>query len=673
MKKLSIVILMTVFLWPLLSCAVVLKDDYPRLANYFLKWEISDTEAVELAKWDVLILDMEVQENSREQLIKIRALNPRIIILAYITSEEILDNINNYNQAYVRQDFDRGLFDGWWLRDAQGYKVSNWSNTSMFNLSDGARSDANGQRFNDYLPEFVVNKLKSTGLWDGVFYDNTWGNVSWINNKNLDLNNDGQAESAAVADNLWSVGFQKMLAKTRALAGKNFIIIGNGQIYDNYQSTLNGMMLENFPSPWENGGTWSGSMQTYSKLSTLNADPQISVINIYDKNQQNYRHVRYGLASTLLGDGFFSYDYDVTSPGQTWWYDEYSVNLGSAQSTAYNLLAASGVGGNWSSGLWRRDFKNGVALVNSTAKKRIYVFAQEELEKIKGVQDKVVNNGQKINYLALEPQDGIVLWKRSTLITDSAFVNGYFYRVYNLGGSKQGNGFFSYFGAYPGGSEIIIFNGNSRQQNLNLSGTNGQIGIYQNGKKIKTLIPYGNLYNKSLSLATPIKNASWQNIIVGAGVGGGPQVSIFTGDGQLKYSFFAYDKNLRGGVNVAAGDFNGDGQTEIVTAPGPGTEPRIKIFSLSGRLESSFLAYDSKFNGGVNVAAGDFNGDGRQEIVTGPVSVGGPQVRVFSSSGRVLGSFFAYDQSYHGGIKVAASDINADGQAEILVGLKNFY
>ncbi|MFA6995174.1 MAG: putative glycoside hydrolase [Patescibacteria group bacterium] len=673
MKKILIIILISVFFWPLLSRAVVLKDDYPRLANYFLKWEISDTEALELAKWDVLILDMEVQENSRDQLIKIRELNPRIIILAYITSQEILDNINEYNQAYVRQDLDRGLFDGWWLRDAQGYKVSNWPNTSMLNLSDGALPDAKGERFNDYLPEFVVNKLKSTGLWDGVFYDNTWGELSWVSNKNLDLNNDGQAESAATADRLWAEGFKKMLAKTRALAGRDFIIIGNGRVYEGYQTILNGVMLENFPSAWENGGTWSGSMQTYLKLPTLNAYPQISIINIYDKNQQNYRRMRYGLSSTLLGDGFYSHDYDVTSPGQTWWYDEYSVNLGTPRSSAYNLLAAPGVGGNWSSGLWRRDFKNGVAIVNSTAKKQVYVFAQEEFEKIKGVQDKIINNGQKINYLSLEPQDGILLWKRSTLITDSAFVNGYFYRVYNLGGVKQGNGFFSYVGAYPGEAEVIISSSDNNKKNMNLSGASGQVGIYQNGKKIKTLVPYGNLYKKSLSLAAPLKDAYWPNIIVGAGIGGGPQVSVFTGDGRLKYSFFAYDKNLRGGVNVAAGDFNGDGQIEIATAPGPGTEPRIKIFSLSGRLENNFLAYDSKFKGGVNVAAGDFNGDGRQEIATSPVSAGGPQVRIFNSNGRVLGSFFAYDQSYHGGINVAASDINADGRAEILVGLKNFY
>ncbi len=56
--------------------------DYPRLANYYLEWSLSDEEALNLAKWDLLILDMEVQENSPEAILKIRNYNPNIKILA---------------------------------------------------------------------------------------------------------------------------------------------------------------------------------------------------------------------------------------------------------------------------------------------------------------------------------------------------------------------------------------------------------------------------------------------------------------------------------------------------------------------------------------------------------------------------------------------------------------
>jgi len=33
----------------------------------------------------------------------------------------------------------------------------------------------------------------------------------------------------------------------------------------------------------------------------------------------------------------------------------------------------------------------------------------------------------------------------------------------------------------------------------------------------------------------------------------------------------------------------------------------------------------------------------------------------------------AYDASYHGGVRVSVSDVNEDGNLEILTGIKNLY
>ncbi|MFA5886947.1 MAG: putative glycoside hydrolase [Patescibacteria group bacterium] len=671
LKKLFGLIVVLAIFSPLALQAAVLPANFPRLANYFLKWEISDEEVPKLAKWNLLVLDMETQETSRDKILRIRELNPKIIILVYITSQEILDKVDYYNQAYLRQEFNKGISSAWWLRDMSGNKISNWPNTSMFNLSDGAPVDETGQRFIDYLPEFIVARLKSSGLWDGVFYDNTWNSVSWVSPQSLDLNNDGVPESSSEVDRLWAAGFKKMLAKTRALAGQDFVIVGNGQIYEGFQPLLNGMMLENFPAPWENGGTWAGSMETYLELSRLNLNPQLPIINVYDKNQNNFRHFRYGLVSTLLGDGFYSYDYDVTNHGQTWWYDEYEVNLGAAQSALYNLLDNSAT--KLQAGLWRRDFKNGIALVNSTSQKKTYVFQREEFEKINGQQDSLFNNGQKINYIQLESRDAVVLLKKaSVVINQASFTNGYFFRVFNGQGETVSNGFFSYLSMFPGSSEVFVSNFEG-ESNFSLGASLGQLSLFSNGRQMMNLKPYGVAYKKSLSFAASLKDNALEKIAVGAGLGGGPQVQLFSAGGKLESSFFAYDKNRRGGVNVALGDIDGDGALEIVTGPGQGDEPVVKTFSLQGKLKTSFLAYDKNMRGGVNVALGDIDGDGALEIVTGPASAGGPQIRIFSARGKNLRNFFAYDQKFHGGIRVSASDINNDGQAEILVGLKNFY
>jgi len=129
MKRLLLAGLTLFLLIPTTSQASSVKNVYPRLANYFLRWEITDSEANQLAKWDLLVLDMEVQENSRRELEKIRELNPNIIILAYITSQEILDDAEHYNNAYMRQKLASRLYEGWWLRDKDGAKISNWPYT----------------------------------------------------------------------------------------------------------------------------------------------------------------------------------------------------------------------------------------------------------------------------------------------------------------------------------------------------------------------------------------------------------------------------------------------------------------------------------------------------------------------------------------------------------------
>jgi uncharacterized repeat protein (TIGR01451 family) len=164
-------------------------------------------------------------------------------------------------------------------------------------------------------------------------------------------------------------------------------------------------------------------------------------------------------------------------------------------------------------------------------------------------------------------------------------------------------------------------------------------------------------------------------IITGAGVGGGPQVRVFQvigGSVTELAGFFAYDPAFPGGVHVAAGDVTGDGVAEIVTGAGPSGGPHVRVWSLRGGLSeiAGFFAYDPGFTGGVSVATGDIDGDGVAEIVTGPGPGGGPHVRVFNVSGAVTerASFMAYDPAFPGGVLVASGDLNGDGRAEIITG-----
>jgi hypothetical protein len=161
-------------------------------------------------------------------------------------------------------------------------------------------------------------------------------------------------------------------------------------------------------------------------------------------------------------------------------------------------------------------------------------------------------------------------------------------------------------------------------------------------------------------------------IVTGANAGGSPKVRVFDKNGQAVSQFIAYEKTFNGGVNVAMGDLGVDGTDEIIVGPGRGRQPQVKIFRRDGSFIASFMAYDSRFRGGVRVAVGDINGDGHNEIITSAGLGGGPQVRVFSQTNgswqaMAGANTMVYDSHFRGGIFVASGDVNGDGQDEIVV------
>lgn len=162
-------------------------------------------------------------------------------------------------------------------------------------------------------------------------------------------------------------------------------------------------------------------------------------------------------------------------------------------------------------------------------------------------------------------------------------------------------------------------------------------------------------------------------------VANGPdqRVAVYTVDGASVGSFAAYPGLFQGGVRVASGDVDGDRDRdpEIVTAPGPGLEPEVGVFTRiwseqrdRGTRLARFLAFERTFRGGVSVAAGDLDGDGTVEIVAGAGPGRAPEVRVFDRFGGLRQSFLAFEADYRGGVSVAAGDLDADGRAEIVAG-----
>lgn len=164
-------------------------------------------------------------------------------------------------------------------------------------------------------------------------------------------------------------------------------------------------------------------------------------------------------------------------------------------------------------------------------------------------------------------------------------------------------------------------------------------------------------------------------IVVGAGSGGGPQVMVLRADGSIISSFFAYDQRIRNGIKVAAGDLDGDGKAEIVTGTNFGAGPQVRVFDLYGKplWTAGFFAYDSAFRGGINIAIGDVDGDGQGEIITGPGLNSGPQVRVFDRFGHFKGiDFWPFDQDHRGGVSVATANVDGGPATEIVTAVYRY-
>ncbi len=207
------------------------------------------------------------------------------------------------------------------------------------------------------------------------------------------------------------------------------------------------------------------------------------------------------------------------------------------------------------------------------------------------------------------------------------------------------------------------------------------------------------------------------DVVTGAGAGGGPHVRVFTETGALLGQFFPYSADSRGGstvatgdidgdgtdeiltavgagvsrdviawtldgveklrisatafdasvpLRVAAGDIDGDGKDEIIVVSGAGSKPKVTLYDHDGTYMLEFAPYADTFIGGVFVTTGDVDGDGTDEIITGTGDGGGPHVRIFTRIGAVVGSFFAFAETARHGVVVAAADADGDGDDDVI-------
>jgi len=265
-----------------------------------------------------------------DNLARLRKVNPHVIVLPYV---DVIEGIDNPR-----------IPKSWWDLNAEGMRWSGWPGYYRINMKLPEVLDYNLTK----VREEILNRP----CFDGVFYD-CWHVDDWLCPKTAALR-DGRA---IVMINDWN------------LPRKGF-------------ATLNGCLAEDeFNRVMEGKVDFEDFLSRYLRWCAESRKPAVTMLVVHPRNmpmdpfrtheipwakrveqrralqQSDLQSLRFGLATALMGDGYFGYDCANMGRGDWWWFPEYDAPLGYPKGPARKDA----------DGTWRRDFDGGTVIVNGSA------------------------------------------------------------------------------------------------------------------------------------------------------------------------------------------------------------------------------------------------------------------------------------------------------------------
>jgi hypothetical protein len=182
------------------------------------------------------------------------------------------------------------------------------------------------------------------------------------------------------------------------------------------------------------------------------------------------------------------------------------------------------------------------------------------------------------------------------------------------------------------------------------------------GKVIRTAAAFDGFDGEVMVGTGDVNGDGVLDVALGAGDGGAPRVRVLDGaTGAELVNVFAFEPEFRGGVSVAVADLDGDGRAEVVVGAGAGGGPIVRVLDgASGALKYEYFAFEAESRGGVSVAAADLDNDGKAEVLAAPGIGSGPIVAVFDgTTGAELTRVFAAPEDDRGGVRLSTSKTSA--------------
>jgi hypothetical protein len=401
---------------------------FPRTATCYLG-QASLPPVATLARYDLVVINHEWPHRvPHDYFVQLRTANPRLRLLAHVNLTDSMSRIgtvqrwpNSYALWQFRTPSSSHFPRAWLAHTAAGVPVHEYQDSVMTNLTDVCPRVA-GQRFVEYAVDWVVGRVWSAGIWDGILLD-VWGDTLWTVDQNRwDISGTGHDVSSAKIYGPGNPLDRGLTSGERAMRSRmpEAILIANGT-RTLHAGLLDGLVWESFADPLAHRDpiadlTRYVAMGAAAAHRSPGVSLTISTRRAPAGSADAYRRARFAMAATLMQNGFWAPMGD--DYGQPVYYDEMDGAglgrgyLGHALEPDPPLSAitrANDAGtGSPAPHVYRRDFEHGIALVNvgHTAQQ---VALRRTYRHLSGITDRQVNNGTTVDRVTIPAQDGVIL------------------------------------------------------------------------------------------------------------------------------------------------------------------------------------------------------------------------------------------------------------------------